>query len=71
MTFSDLEISFVYHGLHHTIKVPSDYDSINNLPYDLASAFEEVMEKTEVNPEIVIEELMERFGYQQNKGEKE
>lgn len=66
MTFTNLEISFTYHGLHHTIKVPTDYDTISNLPYDLASAFEEIIEKSEANPTIVIEELTERFPHIQS-----
>ncbi len=66
MTFTDLEISFTYHNLHHTIKVPTDYDTIGNLPYDLAAAFEEVIEKSEANPAIVLEELEGRFPSRQS-----
>nr|DAM84412.1 MAG TPA: hypothetical protein [Caudoviricetes sp.] len=40
--------------------MPSDD---NNLPYNLAEAFREVIEKSNANPDIVIEQLIQNFGY--------
>lgn len=56
----DLSINFEEEGLQYFIKVPTEY---NNLPYNLAEAFKEVMEKSNVNSEMVIESLIEHFGY--------
>lgn len=63
----DLSINFEYEGLQHFIKVPTE-DS--NLPYNLAEAFKEVIEKSNANSDIVIEELIEYFGYV-SKGDEE
>ena len=57
---SDLSINYEYAGLQYFIKVPSDD---NNLPYNLAEAFEEVIKKSNANPDIVIEQLVQNFGY--------
>lgn len=57
---TDLSINYEYGGLQYFIKVPSED---NNLPYNLAEAFEEVIRKSNANPDIVIEQLVESFGY--------
>ena len=57
---TDLSINYEYEGLQFFIKVPSDD---NNLPYNLAEAFREVIEKSNANPGIVIEQLIQNFGY--------
>lgn len=57
---TDLSINYEYEGLQYFIKVPSDD---NNLPYNLAEAFREVIEKSNANSDIVIEQLIESFGY--------
>lgn len=57
---TDLSINYEYEGLQYFIKVPSDG---NNLPYNLAEAFREVIEKSNANPDIVIEQLIQNFGY--------
>lgn len=57
---TDLSINYEYEGLQYFIKVPSDD---NNLPYNLAEAFREVIEKSNANPDIVIEQLIKNFGY--------
>ncbi len=55
----NLTIRFAHNGLNYRITVLTDGE---NTPYDLASAFGEVIEKCNADPHIVIEELMERFG---------
>lgn len=57
---SDLSINFEYEGLQYFIKVPSE-DC--NLSYNLAEAFEEVIKKSNANSDIVIEQLIQNFGY--------
>lgn len=57
---TDLSINYEYEGLQYFIKVPSDD---NNLPYNLAEAFREVIEKSNANSDIVIEQLIQNFGY--------
>lgn len=57
---TDLLINYECGGLQYFIKVPSDD---NNLPYNLAEAFREVIEKSNANADMVIEQLIENFGY--------
>jgi hypothetical protein len=57
---TDLSINYEYEGLQYFIKVPSED---NNLPYNLAEAFKEVIEKSNANADMVIEQLIENFGY--------
>ncbi len=47
-------------GLTHTISIDTDIDG--HLPYDLAEAFSEVIRLTYTNPNIVIEELVAKYG---------
>lgn len=56
----DLSINFEDEGLQYFIKVPSEDD---NLPYNLAEAFKEVIEKSNANSEMVLDELITYFGY--------
>ena len=57
---TDLSINYECGGLQYFIKVPSDD---NNLPYNLAEAFREVIEKSNANADIVLKQLIESFGY--------
>ena len=57
---TDLSINYEYGGLQYFIKVPSED---NNLPYNLAEAFEEVIKKSNANADIVLKQLVESFGY--------
>lgn len=57
---SDLSINYECGGLQYFIKVPSDD---NNLPYNLAEAFEEVIKKSNANADMVIEQLIQNFDY--------
>ena len=47
------------------LNIPTDDD---NIPYSLAEVFTKIIEDSDANPDIVIEELIENFGY---KGEYE
>ncbi len=57
---TDLSINYEYGGLQYFIKVPSED---NNLPYNLAEAFEEVIKKSNANADMVIEQLIQNFDY--------
>ena len=57
---TDLSINYECEGLQYFIKVPSED---NNLPYNLAEAFEEVIKKSNANADIVLKQLVESFGY--------
>lgn len=57
---TDLSINYECEGLQYFIKVPSDD---NNLPYNLAEAFREVIEKSNANADMVIEQLIQNFDY--------
>lgn len=61
----NLSISFTLDGLQYQITIPSD----DNIPYNLAAAFEEVINKSNANPEIVIDELTAVFGYPKTEAE--
>ena len=63
----NLTITFESNGITHTLSVPTRDE---NLPYNLATAFAEVIRKSDANDEMVIENLMEEFQLtkiQQNK----
>ena len=47
-------------GLTHTISIDTDID--DNLPYDLADAFSEVIRLTNANPDMVVEQLINEYG---------
>lgn len=64
---NNLSINFESEGLQYSIKVPLEE---TNLPYNLAEAFREVMEKSNANTDIVIRMLIETFDYT-NKEENE
>ena len=46
--------------LTHTISIDTDIDG--NLPYDLAEAFSEVIRLTSINPDMVVEQLVAKYG---------
>lgn len=51
----NINISFTLCGLDYSISVPTD--NYENIPYLLASAFAEVVEKSNANKEMVIENM--------------
>ncbi len=57
---TDLSINYECGGLQYFIKVPSED---NNLPYNLAEAFEEVIKKSNANADMVIKQLIQNFDY--------
>ncbi len=61
-----LTITFEKNGINHSIQIPRVDDSI---PYNLAEVFDELIKQTNANEEIVIEQLINEFGYKKEGGE--
>ena len=57
----DLTISYVSNGIETTLTIKDDH--YDNLPYNLADIFEKVIRDTNVNPQMVIENLKSAFEY--------
>lgn len=62
----DLKISYVDSDGINISLTPKfyDYSSENynaNLPYDLANIFSRIIKDSDANPDIIIEELQEKF----------
>lgn len=61
---TDIVMSFNRHQIAYSLQIPEADD---NIPYNLAEAFAEIIKQTEANPDIVIEQLISEFGYKENK----
>lgn len=57
----EISINIKRGGLTHTIQL--DTDISENLPYDLAEAFAEVIRLTNANPDRVVEQLINEYGF--------
>lgn len=56
----NLAVSYSMNGLVFTIST----ETVDvNLPYNLAELFYDLISKSEANEDIVIEQLIDRFGY--------
>lgn len=56
----EISINIKRGGLTHTIQL--DTDISENLPYDLAEAFAEVIRLTNATPDKVVEQLISEYG---------
>lgn len=54
-----LKINYISEGIQVTLSYEDTYS--DNLPYDLATMFKKVIEDSDANPEIVIQELKDNF----------
>ena len=59
----NLTINFESDGIAHTLSVPTRDE---NLPYNLATAFAEIIKQSDANSEIVIDNLKDEFAYETN-----
>jgi hypothetical protein len=59
----NLTITFESNGIAHTLNVPTRDE---NLPYNLATAFTEIIKQSDANDEIVIDNLKDEFAYGTN-----
>ena len=58
----DLTISYVCNGIETTLTIKDDY--YDNMPYNLADMFVKVIRESDANPQIVIENLKNKFEYE-------
>jgi hypothetical protein len=56
---NNLKINYISEGIQVTLSYEDTYS--DNLPYDLATMFKKVIEDSDANPEIVINELKDNF----------
>ena len=56
----NLTITFESNGITHTLSVPTRDE---NLPYNLATAFTEIIKQSDANSEMVIDKLECEFDY--------
>ena len=59
----NLTINFESNGITHTLNVPTRDE---NLPYNLATAFAEIIKQSDANSEMVIDNLKDEFAYGTN-----
>lgn len=59
----NLTINFECNGITHTLSVPTRDE---NLPYNLATAFTEIIKQSDANSEMVIDNLKDEFAYGTN-----
>ena len=59
----NLTINFESDGIAHTLSVPTRDE---NLPYNLATAFTEIIKQSDANSEMVIDNLKDEFAYGTN-----
>ena len=59
----NLTITFESNGITHTLNVPTRDE---NLPYNLATAFTEIIKQSDANSEMVIDNLKDEFAYETN-----
>lgn len=62
--FDNLKISYKMGSVNVELSVETDFEH-SNLPYDLASLFAKIMNDSHVNTDMVIENLINEFGYQE------
>ena len=58
----NLMITFVCNGIETTLTIKDD--NYDNMPYNLADIFEKVIRESDVNAQIVIENLKGVFEYE-------
>ena len=58
----DWTISYVCNGIETTLTIKDD--NYDNMPYNLANIFEKVIRESDVNAQIVIENLKGVFEYE-------
>ena len=59
----NLTITFECNGITHTLSIPTRDE---NLPYNLATAFTEIIKQSDANSEMVIDNLKDEFAYGTN-----
>lgn len=60
---NNLNISFEYNNLKYSMSQTDDLDQENNMVYDIAEMTKQLIHFSDANPNIIIKELIEEFGY--------
>lgn len=60
---NNLTITFESNGITHTLSVPTRDE---NLPYNLATAFTEIIKQSDANIEMVVSNLMSKLPHERN-----
>ena len=63
----NLKASYKMDGINVELSVDKKIDMDSNLPYDLANLFAKIMNDSHVNTDMVIENLINEFGYQEKR----
>ncbi|MGN0929221.1 MAG: hypothetical protein ACI4N3_01120 [Alphaproteobacteria bacterium] len=58
---SDLKIKFRQNGIITTLELDDTIEG--NLPYNLADMFEKVIRESDVNPQMILDDLKNAFEY--------
>ena len=58
----DLTIRYVCNGIETTLTIKNEY--YDNMPYNLADIFANVIRESDANPQIVIDVLKSAFEYE-------
>ena len=61
----NLKASYKMDGINVELSVDKKIDMDSNLPYDLANLFAKIMNDSHVNTDMVIENLINEFEYQE------
>ena len=61
----NLKASYKMDGINVELSVDKKIDMDSNLPYDLANLFAKIMNDSQVNTDMVIENLINEFEYQE------
>ena len=61
----NFKVSYKMDGINVELSVDKKIDMDSNLPYDLANLFAKIMNDSHVNTDMVIENLINEFGYQE------
>lgn len=60
----EISINIKNDGLTYIMQIDTDMES--NLPYNLAEAFYEVIRLTNIDPDMVVEQLINEYGLPKN-----
>ncbi len=63
----NITIAYNHYDVVYSMQIPK---AGSNISYNLAEVFAELIKQTNANEEIVIEQLIDEFGYKKKGGEK-
>lgn len=61
----NLKVTFVYNNIQYALSLPKDeLNYQENIPYDIAEIMTQVIKLSSANPNIIIGQLIDDFGYE-------